>query len=105
MQIVKLGLMTEAEFDEASRKALSLFDYGQVIPFMHTLFIVISWLKFDGSEIYVTTISIHQSTFIKTNPSPNNVPEESINVARKILRFMFYTSGILLINEVLCSGL
>lgn len=59
LQIVKLGLMTEAEFDEASRKALSLFEYGQVIPFMHKLFIVMSWLKFDGSEISFT-IFIHQ---------------------------------------------
>lgn len=29
-QIVKRGLMTQADYDEASRKALSLFEYGQV---------------------------------------------------------------------------
>lgn len=37
-QIIKLGLMTEAEFDEASRKALSLFEYGQVIRLLLILF-------------------------------------------------------------------
>lgn len=30
LQIVKRGLMTQAEFDEASSKALSLFEFGQV---------------------------------------------------------------------------
>lgn len=29
-QIVQRGLMTQADYDEASRKALSLFEYGQV---------------------------------------------------------------------------
>lgn len=31
LQIVERGLMTQADYDEASRKALSLFEYGQVL--------------------------------------------------------------------------
>lgn len=31
LQIVKQGLMSQADYDEASSKALSLFEYGQVI--------------------------------------------------------------------------
>lgn len=31
LQIVQQGLMSQADYDEASRKALSLFEYGQVI--------------------------------------------------------------------------
>lgn len=35
-QIVQRGLMTQAEYDEASSKALSLFEYGQVMN-------IVSW--------------------------------------------------------------
>lgn len=56
LQIVKLGLMTEAEFNEASRKALSLFEFGQVIQLLLILFFVMSWLKFDGAETSLTTL-------------------------------------------------
>lgn len=31
LQIVERGLMTRADYDKASRKALSLFEYGQVL--------------------------------------------------------------------------
>lgn len=30
LQIVQQGLMSQADYDEASSKALSLFEYGQV---------------------------------------------------------------------------
>lgn len=36
MQIIERGLMTQADYDEASRKALSLFEYGQVILFCYS---------------------------------------------------------------------
>lgn len=81
--------MTEAEFDEASRKALSLFEYGQVIPFLPKHFIVMSWLKFEGSEISFRTF-IHQLMFLKIKISLNNVLEEGISVARKILRLAYF---------------
>ena len=38
-QIVKRGLMTQADYDEASRKALSLFEYGQVYKLCWLAFI------------------------------------------------------------------
>lgn len=56
LQIVKLGLMTEAEFDEASRKALRLFEYGQVIKLLLKLLVIMSLLKFDGAETSFTTL-------------------------------------------------
>lgn len=33
MQIIERQLMSQAEYDEVSRKALRLFEYGQVICF------------------------------------------------------------------------
>lgn len=46
--------MTEAEFDEASRKALRLFEYGQVIKLLLKLLVIMSLLKFDGAETSFT---------------------------------------------------
>lgn len=34
LQIIKSGLMTQADYEEVSRKALSLFEYGQVIKLL-----------------------------------------------------------------------
>lgn len=48
--------MTEAEFDEASRKALRLFEYGQVIKLLLKLLVIMSLLKFDGAETSFTTL-------------------------------------------------
>lgn len=56
LQIVKLGLMTEAEFDEASRKALRLFESGQVIKLLLKLLVIMSLLKFDSAETSFTTL-------------------------------------------------
>lgn len=33
LQIIERGLMSQADYEEASRKALSLFEYGQVALF------------------------------------------------------------------------
>ncbi|WOH04821.1 hypothetical protein DCAR_0624233 [Daucus carota subsp. sativus] len=42
-EIVKRGLMTQDEYDEASTKALSLFEYGQVIITLLLLFFFHLW--------------------------------------------------------------
>ncbi|KAH9756383.1 phosphoribosylaminoimidazole-succinocarboxamide synthase [Citrus sinensis] len=49
-EIVKLGLMTEAEFDEASRKALRLFEYGQRVASEHGLILVDTKYEFGKSS-------------------------------------------------------
>jgi len=33
LQIIERGLMTRADYEEVSEKALSLFEYGQVISY------------------------------------------------------------------------
>ncbi|KAH9690520.1 phosphoribosylaminoimidazole-succinocarboxamide synthase [Citrus sinensis] len=49
-EIVKLGLMTESEFDEASRKALRLFEYGQRVASEHGLILVDTKYEFGKSS-------------------------------------------------------
>ncbi|CAI0390953.1 unnamed protein product [Linum tenue] len=56
-EIIKLGLMTEAEYDEASTKALSLFQLGQHVSLEHGLILVDTKYEFgkrsDGSILLV----------------------------------------------------
>ncbi|CAI0463801.1 unnamed protein product [Linum tenue] len=52
-EIIRLGLMTEAEYDEANRKALSLFEFGRIqrVAFDHGLILVDKKYEFGkGSD-------------------------------------------------------
>ncbi|KAL8131082.1 phosphoribosylaminoimidazole-succinocarboxamide synthase, chloroplastic [Apium graveolens] len=49
-EIVKSGLMTQDEYDEASRKALSLFEYGQRVASEHGLILVDTKYEFGKSR-------------------------------------------------------
>ncbi|KAJ9673953.1 hypothetical protein PVL29_023480 [Vitis rotundifolia] len=56
-EIVKLGLMTQADYDEVSRKALSLFEYGQHVALEHGLILVDTKYEFGkGSDGIVLLI-------------------------------------------------
>ncbi|KAJ4701408.1 Phosphoribosylaminoimidazole-succinocarboxamide synthase chloroplastic [Melia azedarach] len=65
-EIIKLGLMTEAEFDEASRKALSLFEYGQRVALEHGLILVDTKYEFgkssDGSILLIDEVHTPDSS-------------------------------------------
>ncbi|KAG6671944.1 hypothetical protein I3842_16G030100 [Carya illinoinensis] len=56
-EIVQHGLMTQADYDEASRKALSLFEYGQSVALEHGLILVNTKYEFgkadDGSILLI----------------------------------------------------
>ncbi|XP_030934649.1 phosphoribosylaminoimidazole-succinocarboxamide synthase, chloroplastic isoform X2 [Quercus lobata] len=65
-QIVKRGLMTQADYDEASRKALSLFEYGQHIALEHGLILVDTKYEFgkanDGSVVLIDEVHTPDSS-------------------------------------------
>ncbi|KAJ0024565.1 hypothetical protein Pint_08417 [Pistacia integerrima] len=65
-EIIQLGLMTEAEFDEASRKALSLFEYGQRVALEHGLILVDTKYEFgkgcDGSILLIDEVHTPDSS-------------------------------------------
>ncbi|KAE8056986.1 hypothetical protein FH972_013712 [Carpinus fangiana] len=53
-EIVKRGLMSQADYDEASRKALSLFEYGQVI--------CLCWLALVASDYLLPEVHTPDSS-------------------------------------------
>ncbi|CAN1827850.1 Phosphoribosylaminoimidazole-succinocarboxamide synthase, chloroplastic (Fragment) [Linum perenne] len=59
-EIIKLGLMTEAEYTEASEKALNLFEYGQRVALEHGLILVDTKYEFgkgsDGSILLIDEV-------------------------------------------------
>ncbi|KAK2659859.1 hypothetical protein Ddye_006392 [Dipteronia dyeriana] len=65
-EIIKLGLMTEAELDEASRKALSLFEYGQRVALEHGLILVDTKYEFgkgsDGQILLIDEVHTPDSS-------------------------------------------
>ncbi|KAK9110771.1 hypothetical protein Sjap_018831 [Stephania japonica] len=65
-EIVERGLMTQAEFDEASSKALSLFEYGQRIAFEHGLILVDTKYEFgkgsDGTVLLIDEVHTPDSS-------------------------------------------
>ncbi|KAH7519013.1 hypothetical protein ACOSP7_010235 [Xanthoceras sorbifolium] len=65
-EIIRLGLMTEAEFDEASRKALSLFEYGQRVALEHGLILVDTKYEFgkhsDGQILLIDEVHTPDSS-------------------------------------------
>ncbi|KAF9663412.1 hypothetical protein SADUNF_Sadunf17G0047100 [Salix dunnii] len=65
-EIVKSGLMTEADYCEASSKALSLFEYGQRVAFEHGLILVDTKYEFgkgsDGSVLLIDEVHTPDSS-------------------------------------------
>uniref|UniRef100_A0A5B7AUV7 Phosphoribosylaminoimidazole-succinocarboxamide synthase, chloroplastic n=1 Tax=Davidia involucrata TaxID=16924 RepID=A0A5B7AUV7_DAVIN len=65
-EIVKCGLMTQAEYDEASRKALSLFEYGQRVALEHGLILVDTKYEFgkgcDGTVLLIDEVHTPDSS-------------------------------------------
>ncbi|KAL0442301.1 UNVERIFIED_CONTAM: Phosphoribosylaminoimidazole-succinocarboxamide synthase, chloroplastic [Sesamum latifolium] len=60
-EIIQRGLMTQADYDEASKAALSLFEYGQRIALEHGLILVDTKYEFgkgsDGTVLLIDEMS------------------------------------------------
>ncbi|XP_065880573.1 phosphoribosylaminoimidazole-succinocarboxamide synthase, chloroplastic [Euphorbia lathyris] len=65
-EIIELGLMTEADYEEASRKALSLFEYGQQVALERGLILVDTKYEFgkglDGSILLIDEVHTPDSS-------------------------------------------
>lgn len=65
-EIIERGLMTKADFDDVSRKALSLFEYGQCVAREHGLILVDTKYEFgktsDGTIVLVDEVHTPDSS-------------------------------------------
>ncbi|KAL4559001.1 hypothetical protein LXL04_031131 [Taraxacum kok-saghyz] len=65
-EIVEQGLMSQADYDEASRKALSLFEYGQRVALEHGVILVDTKYEFgkgaDGSVLLIDEVHTPDSS-------------------------------------------
>ncbi|PWA84360.1 purin 7 [Artemisia annua] len=65
-EIVKQGLMSQADYDEASKKALSLFEYGQRVAAEHGMILVDTKYEFgkapDGSVLLIDEVHTPDSS-------------------------------------------
>ncbi|PON63424.1 Phosphoribosylaminoimidazole-succinocarboxamide synthase [Parasponia andersonii] len=65
-EIIKSGLMSQADYEEASRKALSLFEYGQRVAQEHGLILVDTKYEFgkglDGSILLIDEVHTPDSS-------------------------------------------
>ncbi|XP_028789132.1 phosphoribosylaminoimidazole-succinocarboxamide synthase, chloroplastic [Neltuma alba] len=65
-EIVRSGLMTQADYEEVSRKALSLFEYGQHVALEHGLILVDTKYEFgkanDGSILLIDEVHTPDSS-------------------------------------------
>ncbi|XP_024962639.1 phosphoribosylaminoimidazole-succinocarboxamide synthase, chloroplastic isoform X2 [Cynara cardunculus var. scolymus] len=65
-EVVRQGLMSQADYDEASRKALSLFEYGQRVASEHGLILVDTKYEFgkgpDGSVLLIDEVHTPDSS-------------------------------------------
>ncbi|KAF2291601.1 hypothetical protein GH714_026055 [Hevea brasiliensis] len=65
-EIIERGLMTQADYDEAIGKALSLFEYGQRVALDHGLILVDTKYKFgkgsDGSILLIDEVHTPDSS-------------------------------------------
>ncbi|WCJ35686.1 Phosphoribosylaminoimidazole-succinocarboxamide synthase [Euphorbia peplus] len=65
-EIIEQGLMSEADYEEASRKALSLFEYGQQVALEHGLILVDTKYEFgkalDGSILLIDEVHTPDSS-------------------------------------------
>ncbi|VVA16237.1 PREDICTED: phosphoribosylaminoimidazolesuccinocarboxamide [Prunus dulcis] len=93
-EIVERGLMTQAEYDEVSRKALSLFEYGQRVALEHGLILVDTKYEFgkgqDGSILLIDEVHTPDSSRywiahtyeerFKNGLEPENVDKEFLRL-------------------------
>ncbi|GMH17379.1 hypothetical protein Nepgr_019220 [Nepenthes gracilis] len=65
-EIIERGLMSEDDYDEVSRKALSMFEYGQHVALEHGLILVDTKYEFgkgsDGTILLVDEVHTPDST-------------------------------------------
>ncbi|KAG6672354.1 hypothetical protein I3842_16G053200 [Carya illinoinensis] len=95
-EIVQRGLMTQADYDEASRKALSLFEYGQSVALEHGLILVDTKYEFgkadDGSVLLIDEVHTPDSSRYWIAHSYEERFHNSIepeNVDKEFLRLWF----------------
>ncbi|XP_024022943.1 phosphoribosylaminoimidazole-succinocarboxamide synthase, chloroplastic [Morus notabilis] len=93
-EIISSGLMTEADYEEASRKALSLFEYGQRVAREHGLILVDTKYEFgkgrDGSILLIDEVHTPDSSRywiahsyeerFKNGLEPENVDKEFLRL-------------------------
>ncbi|KAK7301142.1 hypothetical protein RJT34_12003 [Clitoria ternatea] len=65
-EIIEMGLMTQADYEEVSEKALSLFEYGQQVALEHGLILVDTKYEFgkanDGSIMLIDEVHTPDSS-------------------------------------------
>ncbi|XP_062164535.1 phosphoribosylaminoimidazole-succinocarboxamide synthase, chloroplastic [Alnus glutinosa] len=95
-EIVKHGLMSQADYDEASRKALSLFEYGQRVALEHGLVLVDTKYEFgkgqDGSVLLIDEVHTPDSSRYWIAHSYEERFQNSLepeNVDKEFLRLWF----------------
>ncbi|XP_059460337.1 phosphoribosylaminoimidazole-succinocarboxamide synthase, chloroplastic [Corylus avellana] len=95
-EIVKRGLMSQADYDEASRKALSLFEYGQRVALEHGLVLVDTKYEFgkgqDGSVLLIDEVHTPDSSRYWIAHSYEERFQNSLepeNVDKEFLRLWF----------------
>lgn len=93
-EIVERGLMTRADYDKASRKALSLFEYGQRVASEHGLILVDTKYEFgkgsDGTILLIDEVHTPDSSrywishsyeeHFKNGLEPENVDKEFLRL-------------------------
>ncbi|XP_004505724.1 phosphoribosylaminoimidazole-succinocarboxamide synthase, chloroplastic [Cicer arietinum] len=93
-EIIEKGLMTRADYEEASEKALSLFEYGQQVALEHGLILVDTKYEFgkanDGSILLIDEVHTPDSSRywiansylerIQNGLEPENVDKEFLRL-------------------------
>ncbi|KAL7131346.1 hypothetical protein ABFS83_13G191300 [Erythranthe nasuta] len=95
-EIVQRGLMTQADYDEASRAALSLFEYGQQIALEHGLILVDTKYEFgkgsDGTVLLIDEVHTPDSSRYWIADSYKERFENALepeNIDKEFLRLWF----------------
>ncbi|CAH1443319.1 unnamed protein product [Lactuca virosa] len=95
-EIVQQGLMSQADYDEASRKALSLFEYGQRVALEHGVILVDTKYEFgkgpDGSVLLIDEVHTPDSSrywLAHSYEARFNNGLEPENVDKEFLRLWF----------------
>ncbi|XP_038977760.1 phosphoribosylaminoimidazole-succinocarboxamide synthase, chloroplastic-like, partial [Phoenix dactylifera] len=96
VQIIKLGLMTQDEYDEVSSKALSLFAYGQQVALENGLLLVDTKYEFgkgaDGTIMLIDEVHTPDSSrywIANSYEERFNAGLEPENVDKEFLRLWF----------------
>ncbi|CAH9138955.1 unnamed protein product [Cuscuta epithymum] len=95
-EIVQQGLMTKADYDEASRKALRLFEFGQRVASEHGLILVDTKYEFgkgaDGTVLLIDEVHTPDSSRYWIAPSYLDRFRDGLepeNVDKEFLRLWF----------------